>query len=68
MIAKIEGKLLALDGDSALVQVGQVSYEVMLPSYCVNVLADKIGADVVLCTKWNITKAHPPAAILYLEW
>ena len=50
MIAKIEGKLLALDGDSALVQLGQVSYEVMLPSYCVNVLADKIGSDVVLCT------------------
>ena len=50
MIAKIEGKLLALDGDSALVQVGHVSYEVMLPSYCVNALADKIGSDIVLCT------------------
>ena len=50
MIARIEGKLVRLDGDTALVQVGQVVYEVMLPGYCVTALADKIGADIVLCT------------------
>jgi Holliday junction DNA helicase RuvA len=50
MIAKIEGKLVRLDSDKALVQVGSISYEVMLPSYCVNTLADKIGSDIVLCT------------------
>jgi Holliday junction DNA helicase RuvA len=50
MIAKIEGKLVKLDSDTALIQVGNISYEVMLPSYCVNALADKIGSDVVLCT------------------
>ncbi len=50
MIAKIEGKLVKLDSDTALVQVGNICYEVMLPSYCVNALADKIGSDVVLCT------------------
>jgi Holliday junction DNA helicase RuvA len=50
MIAKIEGKLLALDSGTALIQVGQISYEIMLPSYCVNALADKIGSDIVLCT------------------
>jgi len=50
MIATIEGKLLNLDTDSALVQVGAIGYEVMLPSYCVNALADKIGSDISLCT------------------
>ncbi len=50
MIARIEGKLVRLDGDTALVQVDQVAYEVMLPGYCVTALADKIGADIVLCT------------------
>ena len=50
MIAKIEGKLVRLDGDGALVQVGAIGYEVMLPGYCVNALSDKIGLDVSLCT------------------
>jgi holliday junction DNA helicase RuvA len=50
MIARIEGKLVKLDTDSALVQVGAVGYEVMLPGYCVSALSDKIGSDIVLCT------------------
>ena len=50
MIARIEGKLVKLDTDSALVQVGAVGYEVMLPSYCVSALSDKIGSDITLCT------------------
>lgn len=50
MIASIEGKLVKLDSSSALVQVGAVGYEVMLPGYCVDALSDKIGADIVLCT------------------
>jgi len=50
MIARIEGKLVKLDTDSALVQVGAVGYEVMLPSYCVSALSDKVGSDITLCT------------------
>ena len=50
MIAKIEGKLVKLDSSSALVQVGAVGYEVMLPGCCVNALSDKIGSDITLCT------------------
>jgi len=50
MIARVEGKLAKLDSESALVQVGAVGYEVMLPSYCVNALSGKIGADITLCT------------------
>jgi len=50
MIAKIEGKLVKLDTGSALVQVGSVGYEVMLPGYCVSALSDKIGSDISLCT------------------
>lgn len=50
MIARIEGKLIRLDGNSALVQLASVGYEVMLPSYCVNVLSDKIDSDIALCT------------------
>ncbi len=50
MIARIEGKLVALDSDRALVQVGPIGYEVMLPGYCVSALSGKIGTDIVLCT------------------
>ena len=50
MIARIEGKLAKLDTDRALVQVGPIGYEVMLPSYGVNALADKTGRDIALCT------------------
>lgn len=50
MIARIEGKLVKLDTESALVQVGAVGYEVMLPSYCVSALSDKVGTNVTLCT------------------
>jgi len=50
MIARIEGKLVNLDSDSALVQIGAVGYEVMLPGYCVNALSDKVGSDIALCT------------------
>jgi Holliday junction DNA helicase RuvA len=50
MIARIEGKLVKLDEDTALVQVGPITYEIMLPGYCVTALADKIGTEIVLCT------------------
>ena len=50
MIAKIEGKLTALDVGTALVQVGPITYEVMLPGYCLNILSGKIGSDISLCT------------------
>ncbi|MHC4645556.1 MAG: Holliday junction branch migration protein RuvA [Planctomycetota bacterium] len=50
MIARIEGKLVRLDGDRALVQVGPIGYEVMLASYCVSALAGKVGTDIALCT------------------
>jgi len=50
MIARIEGKLVRLDTDSALVQVGPIAYEVMLPSYCITALSDKIGSEIALCT------------------
>jgi Holliday junction DNA helicase RuvA len=50
MIAQIEGKLVKLDSDSALVQIGAVAYEVMLPGYCVNALSGMVGSDITLCT------------------
>lgn len=50
MIAKIEGKLVKLDAESALVQVGAIGYEVMLPGYCINALSGKTGSDISLCT------------------
>jgi holliday junction DNA helicase RuvA len=50
MIAKIEGKLIALDGETALVQVGPIAYELMLPGYCVSILSNKIGSEITLCT------------------
>lgn len=50
MIATIEGKLVRLDAESALVQVGALGYEVMLPSYCVDALSGRIGTQISLCT------------------
>ena len=50
MIARIEGKLVKLDTDCCLVQVGPVGYEVLLPGYCVAALSDKLGSDIALCT------------------
>lgn len=50
MIARVEGKLVKLDSDRCLVQVGKIGYEVMLPGYCVSALSDKIGSDITLCT------------------
>jgi len=50
MIATIEGRLVKLDADSALVQVGAVGYEVMLPGYCVDILSGKVGSEISLCT------------------
>lgn len=50
MIARIEGKLIQLDADSCLVQVGEVAYEVMLPGYCVNELSGRVGSQITLCT------------------
>ncbi len=50
MIAQIEGKLIKLDTDCCLVQVGAVGYEVMLPGYCVSALSGQVGSDVTLCT------------------
>src|SRR5512143_2575612 len=50
MIAGIEGKLVKLNTETALVQVGAITYEVMLPGYCVSALAGQIGTEITLCT------------------
>ena len=50
MIARLEGKLVRLDTESALVQVGAVTYEVLLPGYCVNALSGRVSSDITLCT------------------
>lgn len=50
MIAQIEGQLIELSTDSALVKVGSVCYEVFLPGYAVSDLSGKIGTDISLCT------------------
>jgi len=50
MIAGIQGKLVKLDTETALVQVGAITYEVMLPGYGVSALSGLIGSDISLCT------------------
>ncbi len=50
MIAGIEGKLVKLNTETALVQVGPITYEVMLPGYGVSALSGLIGTDISLCT------------------
>ena len=50
MIARIKGKLVNIESDSGLVEVGNVCYEVMLPGYVISGLSSKIGSEVTLCT------------------
>lgn len=50
MIAFIEGQLISLDSETALVRVGAIGYEVMLPGYAVSALAGRVGKDIQLCT------------------
>lgn len=50
MIARIEGKLVSLDSDTALMQIGQICYEILLPGYLANLLSGRIGQDITLCT------------------
>jgi Holliday junction DNA helicase RuvA len=50
MIARIQGKLVRLDANCCLVQVGAVAYEVMLPGYCVSSLSGQVGSEITLCT------------------
>jgi Holliday junction DNA helicase RuvA len=50
MIARIKGKIVELSEDSALIEVGNIAYEVMLPGYCVGKLAGSIGREVTLFT------------------
>ncbi|MGA2914987.1 MAG: Holliday junction branch migration protein RuvA [Sedimentisphaerales bacterium] len=49
MIARIEGKLVNLASDTALVQIGQICYEILLPGYLASFLSSKIGQDITLC-------------------
>jgi len=50
VIAGIEGQLVDLGTETALVKVGAVTYEVMLPGYCIAALSGQIGATVSLYT------------------
>ena len=50
MIARLKGKLVSLEGDSGLVEIGPICYQVMLPGYGVAALSGKVGAEVVLST------------------
>ena len=50
MIAGIEGKLVQLGTETAQVQVGAITYEIMLPGYCVSALSGRIGESILLCT------------------
>ncbi|OHB55843.1 MAG: hypothetical protein A2Y07_09835 [Planctomycetes bacterium GWF2_50_10] len=50
MIVQLEGNLLKLGTDRAIIKTGQIAYEVMVPGYLVSVLAGRIGKDISLCT------------------
>ncbi|HSV99262.1 MAG TPA: Holliday junction branch migration protein RuvA [Sedimentisphaerales bacterium] len=50
MIAGIEGQLVELGTETAQVKVGAVTYEVMLPGYCIAALSGQIGGTISLCT------------------
>ena len=47
---QIAGAAAHVHLQAALVQVGNITYQVMLPGYCVNALSGSVGLDVSLCT------------------
>ena len=50
MIAKISGTLAEVTDGLALVEVGEIGYEVMIPSYAQQLLAGKLGQQISLYT------------------
>jgi len=64
MIAQIRGRLLRLDAETALVEVGQIVYEVNLPGYAVNALSGSIGQEVTLHTT-QYFEGNPSGSIMY---
>ena len=50
MIAKISGTLAEVTEGLALIEVGQITYEVMVPGYALDLLASKIGQQISLYT------------------
>jgi len=50
MIARVQGKLAELDSDRAWLEVGPVTYEVLLPGYAVAQLSGRVGQEVTLAT------------------
>jgi len=50
MIAQIYGKLIGMEEDTCLIDIGGICYEVMLAGYAVSELSSKIGSDITLCT------------------
>ena len=50
MIAKISGTLAEVAEGLALIEVGEIAYEVMVPGYALELLANKLGQQVSLYT------------------
>ena len=50
MIAKISGTLAEVVGGLALIEIGEIGYEVMIPGYAQQLLAGKLGQQVSLYT------------------
>ena len=50
MIAQITGEIVSVSEDKALISIGNIAYEVLLPGYCVSLLSGKIGEQITLCT------------------
>ena len=50
MIAKISGTLIEVADGLALVELGEIAYEVMVPGYAQHLLAGKLGQQVSLYT------------------
>ncbi len=54
MIARLTGVLVELDDNSALVEVGGVGYQVLLPAYCTGELAGHLQEQVTLHTLYYL--------------
>jgi holliday junction DNA helicase RuvA len=64
MIAQIHGKLLKLDAETGMVEVGAIVYEVSLPGYVVSALSGQIGQEVTLHTTQYL-EGNPGGSTFY---
>ncbi len=57
MIGSLRGKLLRIDGSTALIEAGGVGYEVEMPGSSLNTLSPKLGSEIFVYVHHSVREA-----------